>query len=78
MNAIKTTAIVESSKSLRLVKALKDIEKGSEIELLILAKSQTKRDWQKILSQIGTYSDYDLEGFKNVREDFNKWQPKEY
>jgi hypothetical protein len=49
MNAIKTTAIVENSKTLKLSKELKDIKNGSEIELLILMKKKLKPIGKKYL-----------------------------
>lgn len=79
MNALKTTAIVEDNQHLRLIKKIRELEQGTEVDLVIISqKTNQEKNWKNVLSQIGTYSEEELNGFAEARKEFNKWQPREF
>lgn len=79
MNTIKTSAIVEDSEHLRLTRKLKKFAQGTQVDLIIMpSKKRQKNYWQKVLAEIGTYSEEELSEFSDARKEFNKWQPKEF
>jgi hypothetical protein len=79
MNALKTTAIVEDNQHLRLKRKFKELEKGTQVDLVIISQTtDQEKNWKKVLSQIGTYSEEQLNGFADARKEINKWQPKEF
>ena len=79
MNTLKTTAIVEDSQHLRLIKKIKHFKQGTHVDLVIISqKPDHPKNWEKVLNAIGTYSDEELNGFAEARKEFNKWQPKEF
>lgn len=79
MNAVKTTALVEDSQHLKLLREIKDLKKGTHVDLVIITKkSYNRNQWKQVLSEIGTYSEKDLNGFEEVRKGFDKWNPPEF
>ena len=79
MNAIKTKAIVEDDIHLKLQNKINSLKKGTLVDLVIISqKTEKEKQWKKVLSEIGTYSDEELSGFTEARKEFNKWQPREF
>ncbi len=79
MNAIKTKAIVEDAIHLKLQNKITSLKKGTLVDLVIISqKPEKEKQWQKALSEIGTYSDEELSEFTEARKEFNKWQPREF
>ncbi|MCU0644217.1 MAG: hypothetical protein MUC94_08130 [bacterium] len=77
MNTLKTTAIVEDGNHLKLETNFENLKRGSQVDLIILIK-QKKKKWEQVLKRIGIYSDDELSGIIEAREEINKWQPVEY
>lgn len=80
METIKTTAIVEDGDHLKLLNKFDELEKGSQVDLLIILKRQSlnKNNWRQVLLNVGTYTTEELSGFTEARKEFNKWQPVEF
>lgn len=67
METIKTTAIVEDDDHLKLQDKLLSLEKGSQIDLLIILKkkSTTRNGWKQVLLNVGTYSEEQLSEYNH-------------
>jgi hypothetical protein len=77
MNTFKTTAIVEDSNHLKLETNLENLKRGSQVDLIISIK-QKKKNWEQVLKRIGVYTEEELSGFVESREEINKWRPAEF
>lgn len=79
MITIKTSATVEDVRHLKLEKSIDSLTAGAKVDLIILFNSNDdKKNWRQVLKGIGTYDENDLAEFELVREELNKWQPREY
>lgn len=79
MMTIKTSATVEDVQHLKLEKNIDSLTAGAKVDLIIIFNSNDdKKNWRQVLKSIGTYAEDDLADFERVREEINKWQPREY
>lgn len=80
MQAIKTTAIVNEHGQLHLLKPQLGLDAGKIVEVIILYQKPDieRKEWQRVLAGIGTYTDEELSGFSEVRKEFDQWHPPEH
>lgn len=71
MSLTKTTAIVKTPNSLELEKPLTDVTEGEKVEVFI-SSLKTTGNWKKVLSEMGTYSEDELQGFSEIRKEIIK------
>ena len=75
MDKMKTTAIVKSPNNLELKEPLTNIMTGQEIQIVVIPPKPSG-DWKKVLLNMGTYSDEELEELAQIRKDINNWKPR--